>query len=260
MAVTATASSTIKLAESQIGVKESPANSNNVKYNTAYYGREVYGDIAYPWCMVFIWWLFYAQSSSAIFYDGARVAGCTTFMRWAIQQKGQWITSGYKPGDIVLYDFDGNRNDADHCGIVVSTTKTGVYAIEGNTSSSGSQDNGGAVLKKLRPYTVILGAFRPKYKTETSTGTIGDKVNEQTSTQTGGFDLATLKTLSKGSSGAQVKAMQILLIGYGYSIYGGADGDFGSYTLTALKKYQKAKGLTVDGICGPKTWKALLGA
>ena len=31
----------LEIAQSQIGTKESPAKSDNVKYNTAYYGREV---------------------------------------------------------------------------------------------------------------------------------------------------------------------------------------------------------------------------
>ena len=30
-------------------------------------------------------------------------------------------------------------------------------------------------------------------------------------------------------------------------------------THAAVKKYQRAKGLEVDGIVGPKTWNALLG-
>lgn len=47
----------LELARSQLGVKEAPAGSNRVKYNTAYYGREVSGG-AYPWCCAFIWWLF----------------------------------------------------------------------------------------------------------------------------------------------------------------------------------------------------------
>ena len=39
----------------------------------------------------------------------------------------------------------------------------------------------------------------------------------------------------------------------------GADADFGAETETALKAYQKAKGLSADGICGVNTWKKLLG-
>ena len=42
------------------GVAENPAGSNNVQFNTHYYGREVHdGDTgpnaAYPWCVTFLW-------------------------------------------------------------------------------------------------------------------------------------------------------------------------------------------------------------
>jgi peptidoglycan hydrolase-like protein with peptidoglycan-binding domain len=35
------------------------------------------------------------------------------------------------------------------------------------------------------------------------------------------------------------------------------DGIFGPMTTVAVKDYQSAKGLGVDGIVGPKTWHAL---
>ena len=35
------------------------------------------------------------------------------------------------------------------------------------------------------------------------------------------------------------------------------DGTFGPMTIAAVKDYQSAKGLGVDGIVGPKTWHAL---
>lgn len=47
----------LSLARGEIGVKESPAGSNQVKYNTWFYGREVSG-AAYPWCMAFVQWVF----------------------------------------------------------------------------------------------------------------------------------------------------------------------------------------------------------
>lgn len=70
-----------------------------------------------------------------------------------------------------------------------------------------------------------------------------------------------LPLLKKGSTGAAVKALQILLIGYGYSCgKWGADGDFGSGTENALECFQEDNGLVVDAKCGPKTWAKLLGA
>ena len=70
----------------------------------------------------------------------------------------------------------------------------------------------------------------------------------------------TLPVLKKGSKGASVKALQILLIGNGISCGSyGADGDFGSATDEAVRAYQKANGLAVDGIVGVNTWSKLLG-
>ncbi len=70
----------------------------------------------------------------------------------------------------------------------------------------------------------------------------------------------TLKVLKKGAKGSAVKALQTLLIGYGYSCgSAGADGSFGGATDKALRAYQQKNGLTVDGSCGGATWKKLLG-
>ncbi len=69
----------------------------------------------------------------------------------------------------------------------------------------------------------------------------------------------TLNQLSKGAKGEQVKNLQILLIGKGYSCgSSGADGDFGTNTEKAVKKFQKDNGLDADGICGKNTWTKLL--
>ena len=69
-----------------------------------------------------------------------------------------------------------------------------------------------------------------------------------------------LKVLKKGAKGDEVKALQILLVGYGHSCGGaGVDGDFGTATDKAVRAFQKAEGLSVDGICGAKTWARLLG-
>lgn len=66
--------------------------------------------------------------------------------------------------------------------------------------------------------------------------------------------------LKKGAKGGSVRAMQQLLIAGGFDCGPkGDDGSFGAATDKALRAYQKAKGLSVDGACGRKTWSALLG-
>ena len=69
-----------------------------------------------------------------------------------------------------------------------------------------------------------------------------------------------LPLLKKGSKGDTVRAMQLLLLGYGYDlgIYG-ADGDFGSDTDKAVKEFQREHDLEVDGEVGNLTWAKLLG-
>ena len=68
-----------------------------------------------------------------------------------------------------------------------------------------------------------------------------------------------MQVQKKGSSGKNVKALQILLIGNGYSCGSwGADGKFGVATEKAVFRYQKEKGLQQDGMAGPETWGSLL--
>lgn len=155
----ATAKDVLNVARRELGTKESPPNSNNVKYNTWYYGREVSGK-AYPWCMVFVQWVF-AQAGVKL---PLRTASCGALMN-AAKKAGVWTTKTYRPGDVVIYDFPGGAA-TDHCGVVEKVTLTGVVAIEGNTSQAGSQSNGGEVCRKTRPASLIVGAVRPKYQEE----------------------------------------------------------------------------------------------
>lgn len=64
--------------------------------------------------------------------------------------------------------------------------------------------------------------------------------------------------LRLGATGAPVKVMQERLNAWGARPQVTADGNFGAKTLTALEAFQKAHGLTADGVCGPVTWAALL--
>lgn len=63
------------------------------------------------------------------------------------------------------------------------------------------------------------------------------------------------KQIGYGSSGDDVKQLQKQLNSNGYQL--DVDGNFGPKTQAAVKSYQKAKGLTVDGVVGKNTWGAL---
>lgn len=84
---------------------------------------------------------------------------------------------------------------------------------------------------------------------------------EQEAVAKAAANIVAADTLRKGSKGAAVKELQELLLAHGYTLpkYG-ADGDYGDETVDAVKEFQKANGLEIDGICGPKTWAALKAA
>lgn len=168
----ATANEIIAVARKYIGVAETGVN--NVKFNTAYYGKAVNGS-AYPWCAVFVWYVFKEAGASALFCGGEKSAYCPYIMNY-YKNKGQFYKTP-KVGDLVLYNFNGGST-AQHIGIVTAVGSSTIKAIEGNTSSS-NQTNGGSVQERTRYLSSCLGFARPSYtaevKKETSvsyTGTI----------------------------------------------------------------------------------------
>ena len=64
--------------------------------------------------------------------------------------------------------------------------------------------------------------------------------------------------LRQGDQGEAVRELQRRLSEKGFTL--NADGIFGAKTAAAVKAFQKAAGLTQDGIAGPNTWAALGGA
>ncbi|MET7638413.1 peptidoglycan-binding protein [Streptomyces sp. NPDC005438] len=64
-------------------------------------------------------------------------------------------------------------------------------------------------------------------------------------------------TLKKGANGNHVKSAQVALNKRSAGLE--LDGDFGSVTDKAVRNFQSANRLAVDGELGPKTWTALVG-
>ncbi|GAA6620338.1 peptidoglycan-binding domain-containing protein [Scytonema sp. NUACC26] len=64
--------------------------------------------------------------------------------------------------------------------------------------------------------------------------------------------------LRRGDKGAEVERLQGDLSYLGYDLGpAGVDGIFGEYTEKAVKAFQKDSNITVDGIVGPETGRAL---
>lgn len=149
-----TAANVLSIAEKEVGYKESPSGSNKTKYG------KWYGLDGYAWCVMFVQWVF-AQAGVSL---PARTASCTVLRNYA-KKAGQWVISGYQPGDIVIYDW-GSDSIPDHCGIVQSVGSTTLKAIEGNTAI-GNDSNGGEVMVRERKISQVMGAVRPAYEKET---------------------------------------------------------------------------------------------
>lgn len=151
----ATAAHLLDIARAELGTKESPAGSNKVKYSS-WYG------LTGPWCVMFVMWCcHYADVELPIL-----TASCSA-LRASAQSAGMWVTSEYQPGDIVIYDW-GKDGVPDHCGIVETAGGASVVSIEGNTAI-GNDSNGGAVMRRTRTTSQIIGAVRPKFEEVTAT-------------------------------------------------------------------------------------------
>ena len=72
-----------------------------------------------------------------------------------------------------------------------------------------------------------------------------------------GLEASTVLGLTQGASGTKVVELQNKLIAAGHRPAGGADGIFGPATATALKAFQKAKGLSQSGSVDASTAAAL---
>lgn len=148
----------LQTALNEVGVTEYPPNSNNVKYNTEYYGHEVSGS-SYPWCCVFVWWVMKQYDPKF-----CRTASCAELGNW-FKANNKWYN---KPevGDVVFFKFNTNSRWTNHVGIVKAINGNVIETVEGNTSVN-SDDNGGAVMVRQRTSNIV-GYGRPSYSEEAS--------------------------------------------------------------------------------------------
>ena len=274
------ASKVIKIAEAEVGYLEKASNKNldskteNAGYNNyTKYARDLHNagyyqasKQGYAWCDMFVDWCFLQlcggdadKAQEIICQTGPYGAGCDFSAKY-YKNKGRFYAEP-KPGDQIFF-WDSKNDRVGHTGLVYKVGSSYVYTIEGNTSSAaGVEANGGGVFAKKYKLTNsrIYGYGRPLYDEETEKEETAKAETVKAESKKEVECTVNLPVLKKGYVGASAKALQMLLIGYGYSCgAAGADGHFGSNTDSAVRAYQKAKGLEVDGIVGSATWSSLL--
>ena len=148
----------LAMCAAEIGTAEDPDGSNNVKYNTWYYGHEVSG-AAYPWCMAFVQWCF----NNAGLTLEHKSASCADMLSWYKSNHPDMVHDTPEKGDIMI--------QSGHTGIVESVNGDSVGTIEGNTSN--------AVARRTQSMSSIIGFIRPV--DWSSLGSIGNFGNVDTS-------------------------------------------------------------------------------
>ena len=224
--------------------------------NYTKYGKEMHDlypavmDFPAYWCDCFVDWCFY----KAYGVSGAKALLGGNFDDYTVNSKALYVAKGAyikrgegipKKGDQIFFN---NGTRVCHTGIVYDVDKTYVYTVEGNTSvGSAVVANGGGVSKKkyALSYNKIDGYGRPPYRTKSIIKKLTKSAYKEA------FPVVPPVIRIK-STGEQVKKLQKFLNWYGdYGLT--VDGDCGEKTTKAIKMFQKAEKLTVDGEFGPKS-------
>lgn len=190
---------------------------------------------------------------------GLPAAGCGTIRDAAIRN-GREVKNrrDAKPGDIVLFRWDGRidaRDYSDHVGMVeINMGSAGIQTIEFNTGN-------GRVLRRSRSWGVVQMIVRPEYDGGTDSGSDSLPVKLQVD---GIWGRATTLRIQEvlgapyrdGEISRQNAAWKSISRGCGTGWQWVAGGEEpGSQT---IKLIQQRIGATPDGFIGPNTWNRLI--
>jgi hypothetical protein len=147
-----TAPRVIEIALAEVGTIEEGENLTKYGKFTGFDGL--------PWCGSFVNWCF----SEA----GVRLPSMVSTAIGANKLKDMGrFTDSPQLGDLAFMDFPHDGVDRiSHIGIVIGVHGHSIITIEGNTSGSGDQRNGGMVMIKQRHFgedKEIVGFGRPKF-------------------------------------------------------------------------------------------------
>jgi hypothetical protein len=138
------------------GAIRSPLGSNNVKYNTAFYGKEVSDPAGerFRWCVVFLWWsMRQADVGQTVFPKVASVFKASNAnVRDFFKDRNRFhpATATPKVGDLVIFKVS-------HIGFVEAVDAATIKTVEGNVNSRVMR------VKHSRSSSKIDGYCRPEY-------------------------------------------------------------------------------------------------
>jgi hypothetical protein len=202
--------------------------------------------------------------------------GCSKMIS-LYQKLGSWDENDARvprAGDIIFYDWQDsgkgdNKASSDHVGIVEKVEGNTITVIEGNRNNSVERRTIAVNARYIRGYGV------PKYDEQFNTPIVNNGnivLDWQRAAIADGYSFPKFGADGMwGSECASVAAKAIckkLPVGYknknltriiqarvGVTV----DGLFGKDTRAAVIAFQRANGLTPDGIVGINTWKKILG-
>ena len=159
--------------------------------------------------------------------------------------------SRLEPGDVLL-------NEKHHAVMYIGNGKVVAARSSDGFPQSGDQSSREICIQDYYdyPWDCVL-RYAPQVNSEQSTEYSGQStVNSGQGTVNCEVSLPLLK---QGDKGIAVKIMQEILISAGFGCGpDGADGDFGPNTAKALKRFQSARQLAADTVCGKETWEELI--
>ena len=263
--MTTTTDRLLAVAVRELGQTENPPNSNRVKYSAAY-------GLVGPWCSMFVWWC--AREAGAgdmrqlVTPSFASCQGALNALKTQGRLRGSKQQA--EKGDVVYFDWNADRH-VDHTGFVLERHADGLVTVEGNTSASGSQSNGGAVMRKFRPWTTVAAvATLPNVVIQshpTAPPAVAPAPTPPPSPAAANalgqlaqqLAYCRLFTVGDGNNTSET-AVRFVQWGLNASKVAGvlvADGVWGPHTKAAVVAFQRNRHLTPDGLVGPATWSAL---
>lgn len=164
------------------------------------------------------------------------IGGYNNWTYWFKLAAVSYVTNGWE-------SFNGSYYYYENGEYIVNTSRT----IDGTTYYFDSQGRSSKTPSDTSSSSSSSNSSSSSSGSDNSSGSSSSSASDSSGSQSSSSNAPSV--YKNGSSGAEVKKIQQRLADLGY--YNGAiDGNFGDATEEAYKAFQKAAGLTVDGIAG----------